>query len=259
MYSIWYVLGLAALPAVGSFAGGMVAELMGSPKGTLNKSLHAASGIVIAVVAVELMAEAVSKISGWAIGVAFGLGSIAYVGIEAAINKFVESRGKKKDSPRAGMWMIYMAVSMDLFSDGLLVVTGSAVSMSMAIILALGQLLADVPEGYATIANMEAKGIRRSRRTLLSASFAIPVLSAGVIAYYYLLRNQSDLWQMGALAFVAGLLTVAAVEDMITEAHESSKDTRGSILAFSGGFIIFTFRVGGACFLAVKSNEAAFA
>ena len=31
---------------------------------------------------------------------------------------------------------------------------------------------------------------------------------------------------MAALVFTAGLLTVAAVEDMIVEAHESTEDTR---------------------------------
>jgi ZIP family zinc transporter len=237
--SIWFVLGLAALPAAGNFCGGMLAEFFGVPKARLNKALHAASGIVIAVVAVELMPEALSKISGWTIGLAFGLGSLAYIGIETTMERVLQGDSGNAGNSRIGMWMIYMAVSMDLFSDGLLIGTGSTVSTSMAIVLALGQVLADVPEGYATIANMKSKGIPRSRRIMLSASFTIPVLAAAAVAYY-LLRNQSEVWQMGALAFVAGLLTVAAVEDMISEAHET-EDTRGSVVAFSGGFIIFTF------------------
>lgn len=46
---------------------------------------------------------------------------------------------------------------------------------------------------------------------------------------------------MGALAFVAGLLALAAVEDMISEAYDVAEDTRVSVLAFSGGFVLFTF------------------
>lgn len=42
------------------------------------------------------------------------------------------------------------------------------------------------------------------------------------------------------LVFTAGLLTVAAVEDMIVEAHETAEDTCGSVLAFVGGFVVFT-------------------
>ncbi|WP_417791049.1 hypothetical protein [Stutzerimonas xanthomarina] len=109
------------------------------------------------------------------------------------------------------MWMIFVAVSMDLFSDGLMIGTGSSVSTALALTLALEQVMADVPEGYATIANMKDKGIPRRRRLLLSASFALPVL-----------------------------LTVAAVEDMLSEAHESAQDHRSSVLAFAGGFVLFT-------------------
>jgi ZIP family zinc transporter len=57
---------------------------------------------------------------------------------------------------------------------------------------------------------------------------------------YLLLRGQGEALKMAALVFTAGLLTVAAVEDMIVEAHESAEDTRGSVLAFVGGFVLFT-------------------
>jgi ZIP family zinc transporter len=107
------------------------------------------------------------------------------------------------------------------------------------LVLALGQVLADVPEGFATVANFKAKGIGRGRRLLLSASFALPALGAATGAYF-LLRDQSEVIKMAALVFTAGLLTVAAIEDMISEAHESAKDTRLSIIAFVGGFALFT-------------------
>ncbi len=117
--------------------------------------------------------------------------------------------------------------------------TGSAVSSSLALALALGQVLADLPEGFATMANFKAKGIGRGRRILLSASFALPALGAATVSYF-LLRDESEIVKAAALVFTAGLLTVAAVEDMISEAHESAKDTRPSIIAFVGGFALFT-------------------
>ncbi|WP_344806027.1 hypothetical protein [Allohahella marinimesophila] len=57
------VLGLALLPAFGNFAGGLLAEFTSTPKNRLNNALHAASGIVIAVVAIEIMPEALQQIS----------------------------------------------------------------------------------------------------------------------------------------------------------------------------------------------------
>jgi ZIP family zinc transporter len=238
MDSIWTVIGLALLPALGNFGGGLLAEFFPTPQQRLNKALHAAAGIVTAVVAIEIMPEALANISAWIIALAFGMGGLAYVAIEATIQKLQEAHGRQGGS-NLGMWMIFVAVTMDLFSDGLLIGTGSTVSFSMAIVLALGQVLADVPEGYATIANMKNKGIRRARRFLLSASFAIPVLVAAILAYY-LLRNRSGTLQMGTLVFTAGLLSLAAIEDMISEAHESAEDTRWSALCFVGGFVLFT-------------------
>ena len=45
---------------------------------------------------------------------------------------------------------------------------------------------------------------------------------------------------MAALVVVAGLLTLAAVEDMLQEAHESREDSKRSTLAFLVGFVLFT-------------------
>ncbi|GAA3962866.1 peptidoglycan-binding protein [Allohahella marinimesophila] len=172
------------------------------------------------------------------IALGFGLGGIAYVLVEGGVRKLQASRGKQSES-KLGMWMIYVAVSVDLFSDGLLIGTGSTISLSMAVVLTLGQVLADGPEGYATIANMKDNGIPRAKRLMLSASFVLPVTVAAALSFY-LLRGQSQTLQMGMLTFAAGILTVAAVEDMLSEAHDSADDTRYSVLAFTGGFVLFT-------------------
>ena len=238
MASYWMVLGLALLPALGNFGGAILAETFATNKNRLNKALHAAAGIVIAIISVELIPEALEKISAWWVAAAFGLGGIAYVVISIIVDKLQGATNKSGANSASGMWMIYIAVSIDLASDGLMIGTGSAVSPTMALALALGQVLADIPEGYATIANMKEKGVSRPRRILLSASFAIPVLGMASIAYF-VLRGVGEVWQMGALAFVAGLLALAAVEDMISEAHESREDTKWSMLLFTGGFVLF--------------------
>lgn len=236
--SIWLVLGLALFPALGNFSGGLAAEVSRATGRHLNYALHGAAGLVIAVVAVEIMPRALDNLSGWVIAVAFALGGIAYTGIEKFVESLYTRRGKQEDNSQTSVWMIYIAVSIDLFSDGLLIGAGSAVSPSVAIVLATGQVLADVPEGFATIANMKDKGISRSKRLLISASFAIPVLSATVFAYF-VLRNQSEALKLAALTFTAGLLTIAAIEEMISEAHGSEEDTHISPLAFIGGFVLF--------------------
>ena len=234
--SIWYVLLLSLLPGAGNFAGGMAAEFWKTSPRLLNWALHAASGIVIAIVAVELIPEALGKLAGWWIAVAFAAGGVSYMLLESLTERL---QGTSGDKSRTSMWMIYVAVAVDLTSDGLMIGSGSAVSSGLAVALAAGQVLADVPEGYATIANFRSKGVPRSRRILLSASFFVYVVGSALLAYV-LLSDASEAVKMAALVFVAGLLTVAAVEDMLEEAHEAREDTRLSILAFVGGFSLFT-------------------
>lgn len=230
------VLLLALVPAIGNFAGGMVAEFVTVSPQAISRALHAAAGIVVAVVAVEIMPAAIGATPGWAIALAFLLGAAFYLMVEWAVQGAQKSgRGQLRG---AGMWMIYVAVAMDLFSDGLLIGTGSAVSLGFAMVLALGQSLADIPEGFAAIANLKRKQVPRRTRIWLSASFALPVLAAATLGYW-LLNGRGEALKLSALVFTAGVLTVAAVEEMMTEAHESATDTRLSVLAFAGGFALF--------------------
>ena len=134
--------------------------------------------------------------------------------------------------------MVYLAVATDLVGDGLFIGTGSAVSSQMALILALGQVLADIPEGFATIANFRDKGVGRAKRLLVSASFLLPVVIAAILAYV-MLQGRSEIIKMAGLVFVAGLYMLAAMEDMMREAHESAEDSRWSALSLLAGFAIF--------------------
>jgi len=134
--------------------------------------------------------------------------------------------------------MIYAAVSLDLFSDGLLIGAGSSLSFELALVLAIGQVTADIPEGFAAVANFKDKGMPRSRRLLMSASFAVPILIAA-LASWLLLRGQDERVQLIVLAFIAGLLLVAATEEIMGEAHEAACDTKRSVMAIVGGFVLF--------------------
>lgn len=231
---ILMVLGLATLPALGNFGGGLLAEWLRPSKKTLNHALHAATGIILAVVAVEVMPAALRNTPAWLLALAFMGGGGAYLLVESGIRRWQES---KKAGAGAGAWMVYVAVATDLIGDGLLIGTGSAVSGQMALILALGQILADIPEGFATIATFRDKGVGRAKRLLISASFLLPVVGVAVLAYYAL-RGQSEVLKMTGLVFVAGLYMLAAIEDMMREAHET-EDSRWSALSLLGGFAIF--------------------
>lgn len=248
MSNFLQVLLLALLPALGNFGGGLLAEFLRTSRQTLSLALHVAAGIMFGIISLELAPRAFEGAPAWMAGAAFAGGGLFYVALDALVERLTRraegGEGGLKDdtvragNPGAGAWMVYVAVAVDLFSDGLLIGTGSSLSFELALVLALGQVTADIPEGFATIANFKDKGVPRSRRLLLAASFVIPI-TLGATLSYFLLRDAAEALQLAALAFVAGMLLVAAAEEIIGEAHGAAGDTKRSTFAVAGGFVLF--------------------
>ena len=227
---------LAFLPAMGNFAGGVLAEILPTSNRALSLALHTAAGIVIAVVAVELMPTVLETDTPWVIVLAFVLGGIFYI----AVDLLVAFISKNRESPAAssGPLLIYFSVAVDLFSDGILIGTATNISLGLGLILALGQVTADVPEGFATIVSFKEAGTNRTKRLIYSASFAVPILLAASLAFWGV-RGQSELLKFALLSFTAGTLTTATVEEIVPQAHEKEEARLATVL-FISGFALFT-------------------
>lgn len=226
------VLGLAALPALGNFAGGLIAEMIEVTERTLSVALHVALGILLAVVGIELMPTALEVDRPWIPALALVAGGAAFVALDRLVHT-VESRFGDAD---AGPWLVFFAVAVDLFSDGLLIGTGAVISTGLALLLALGQVTADLPEGLATTAGFRRRGVPRRRRLLISAAFAVPVLLGATIGYWAV-RDAPEMVQVSLLAFTAGILLAVAVEEVGPQAHRD--EGRSAPLALVGGFALF--------------------
>jgi ZIP family zinc transporter len=133
--------------------------------------------------------------------------------------------------------VIYSGVAVDLFSDGVMIGTGSTIAFGLALLLALAQAPANVPEGFATVGKFKARGVPRGRRLLLAASLALPILLGASISYW-VLRGQPELWKFSLVAATAGYLTAVTVEEMVPEAHAEAKGGLARA-AFVGGFTLF--------------------
>lgn len=226
----------AAMPAVGNFFGGLLAEFMNVSQKSLSLALHLAAGIILAVIGIELMPAALEAEQQWIVILAFFLGTLFFVLLDRSID-YVRNRFGGKGASSAAI-AIYIGVSIDLFTDGLMIGTGSSVATGLGLLLALGQVPADIPEGFATIATFKDKGVVRSRRILLSFSLMIPVFIGASIGYLGL-RGSNEILKLSILAFTAGILLAVAVEEMLTEAHERP-DSRWAALFLAGGFTLFT-------------------
>ena len=229
------VLGLAALPAAGNFFGGVLAELVRVSERVLSLSLHLAAGIVLAVVGLELMPEALTASRPWVPLLAFVMGGALFIGLDRAVG-YVQAR-LGRDERQKGPLTIFAGVSIDLFSDGVMIGTATVLNPSLGLLLALGQVPADVPEGFAAVATLRKAGIGRKRRILMAAGFALPVLLGAALGFLAL-RQAPEVITLSVLALTGGALVAVVVEEMIGEAHEGETSRLGPIL-LTAGFAIF--------------------
>jgi len=229
------VLALAALPALGNFMGGVTAELVRVSERTLSLALHLAAGIVLAVVGLELMPEALDSPAPWVPIVAFVVGGAAFIGLERAIGSIHRRVGGQQGD--TGPLAIYSGVAIDLFSDGVMIGTGTLLDPRLGLLLALGQVPADLPEGFAAVATLRKAGTPRRVRLVMSLAFAAPILLGAALGYFAL-RDAPELATLSVLALTGGILTSVVVEEMISEAHEG-KTSRLDPLFLTGGFALF--------------------
>lgn len=229
------VLLLAALPAAGNFVGGLLAEVLNVSDRALSLALHLAAGIVLGVVGLELMPEALTATPAWVPIMALAAGGLGFIGLERLIDSVRRRLGGRDGE--SGPWAIFAGVGLDLFSDGVMIGAGTVINPTLGLLLAVGQVPADAPEGFAAIATLRRAGVPRGKRILLAVSFGIPVL-VGATLGYFILRTAPELVTVSVLAFTGGILLCVVIEEMLTEAHDVATSRLGPVV-LTAGFALF--------------------
>jgi zinc transporter, ZIP family len=134
--------------------------------------------------------------------------------------------------------MVYTAVVADLFSDGLITGAGSAIASGLGLLLGLSQVIANIPGGFATVANFRQESTGRKTRLLFAASFPLPAIMSASLGFW-LLQGTGAGVQHAALAFMVGVLLLATVEDTLSQADEPQPARWISTASFAGGFAVF--------------------
>ncbi|MCT7981268.1 ZIP family metal transporter [Laspinema olomoucense] len=227
-------LALSAMPAIGSYIGGLLAEFIPPSKSNLSLTLHAAAGIILSVVGVEIMPEMLAADPPWLIFLAFVGGGGFFILMRRAI-KFFQKRSKNSETQSSSAWVISVGVGIDLFSDGLMVGTSSTIAFSLAVMVALGHVLANIPTGMAAISSFKQGKTSALFRQILSASFIFPPVIGATLGYWVVV-GQPEVIKFMLLAFTAGILTTLVVENMVPEASEYEKENYQETLCFVGVF-----------------------
>lgn len=224
------VLACALLPAGGTFIGSLLAENIRTPKWIVGAALHAAAGIAIAVVSIDLMPRILPITPTWVMAITFVLGAAVALAMALLARRIGGTHGARS-------WMVCVAVAADLSSDGLMAGVGAAVASGLGLLIAVSQSVANIPGGFAATASLAHDGVPRRQRLVVAGLLAIPaVLSCGL--GFWLLREATAAMQSAALMFVAGLLLVTTIEDVVPEGDASPRLPRWiSTTAFAAGFV----------------------
>ena len=235
MNELFLVLLFSLLPALGTFIGGSAAEFFKINKKNLSLALHAAAGIILAVISVELIPRALTASTPWIVILAFIAGGVFFIILDQLID-FVQVRSGGLNHSKAA-WAIFLGVAIDSFTDGLMIGTGSLIEIRLGLLFALGVVSADIPEGFAATASFKERGFNRKKRILLNISASLPVL-IGAAAGYILIRGQPAIVEYSILAFTAGILLTVTSEEIIPESHKG-EEARLAALVLIGGFALF--------------------
>lgn len=225
---------LVMLPAVGTLCGAIAAEWWPLSRHAVGALLHAAAGVAVAVVSVELMPRILLDIATWQLVLGFLAGAAASLGMVKLTHRAV----RRFQLGEKGPWKVYLAIAVDLAGDGLMVGIGSAVDAGVGLTLALSQVVGNLPGGFVTIANLRDRRVARRTRLAAAASLFGPILLGAAIGYG-LLRGQETALQNTALAFVVGMLLLVTIEDLVPEADAPQTRRRYTTASFAAGFAFF--------------------
>jgi zinc transporter, ZIP family len=228
------VIAFAALPAVTSLAAGILAERVRTSKRLISLALHLAAGAIMALIGIELMPRVLNVEPAWKTVAAFVAGGIAYLVLHEILARIRERAGKTGDGKHA--WAVYSDMLLDFVTDGFIIGTGMALDRGLGLVLALGAVVAEVPQAFAAIAEFDRRQVSRRTRTILAVSFAMVVIASAVLAYW-IMEGRGESWKLVILSFTAGLLASLMVEEIVPEAHEE-RDQRLAVGAFVGGFAV---------------------
>ena len=246
MSDLLRVVALALLPVAGTYGGALLAELTTIPPRLRSLLLHLSAGLFLGIIALELAPRAFGGTGPVVTIFAFVVGGVLYTTIDGLLDILQGGSVSEREKARqplelrgqAGALMTYVATSIDLLCEGLLIGICATLSAELALAVALGLALADVPDGLATVTTLRRRSLPARQRLLQTISFAAPLIVGAALAYV-LLRDAGVDTELVALAFVTGLLLTAGIERIIAEAHEAGPDMKAASLFTVVGFAAF--------------------
>ncbi len=226
------ILSLTLIPVFATVLGGAIATFR-TPSAKIRSVIqHFAAGVVLAVVAGELLPEMTKEHKPLGVVIGFVLGVGLMLGVKEVTER-IESRGVLNAG--TGKTGLLVAVGIDVFLDGLLIGVGFAAGARVGMLLVIALTLELLFLGISVAASLAEAQFSRSRSIVTVSGLAMLVI-VGALLGGTLLGGLSGLGLEIVLSFGAAALMYLVVEELLTEAHEV-QETPLITTAFFAGFV----------------------
>jgi ZIP family zinc transporter len=191
---------------------------------------HFAAGLVIAIVAVELLPE-IHDAQPAAVAAGFALGVLAMLGVRR-FGTYLEGQGPAGTNSTVPL---SITVGIDLLIDGLLLGISFSLGSSQGVLLTVALTVEVLALGTTVTAQLTQRGFGRSAAIALPVGLSL-LVTVGAILGSTLLGGLSGTPLAIVVSFGVAALLYLVVEELLTQAHES-KDTTAGVVAFFAGFL----------------------
>lgn len=224
---------LMAIPALVALSGGVLAAIWSPSHQTRSLIQHFAAGVVLAVLAVELLPEIGREHAPSLVLIgSFALGSLFMYGLKLWTIR-LEHKASTETVTTGLSTGLLLATFIDVATDGFIIGAGFAAGGQTGTILALGLSVELLFLGLALASEATAGW----RIIAISGALGGTVLVFALIGNA-LLVGASHAVIAGTLAFSAAALLYLVTEELLVEAHEVEEKPISTLVLF-GGFLTF--------------------
>lgn len=198
---------------------------------------HFAAGVVIAVLAVEVLPELTREHApNWVLIASFAFG-VFFMYLMKILSEHLESKSAAAGSESANIGLI-STVFIDAAVDGLIIGAGFAASKETGLILAIGLSVEMLFLGLSLVSNT-MKGWRIVGLTTLLGIDMI----ASILLGNYFLTGASTAIISAILAFGVAALLYLVTEELLIEAHTVQEKPTSVLWLFSGFLMFWAFQL----------------
>lgn len=226
----------AVVGIIGTGTGGVIVALRGNPsKKTLSAFLGISAGVMISLVAFDLMPEAFHLAGTWISLAAFLAGALALTALDLVM-PHVHHMTTDKESSRFARTALVVAVGIGMHDlpEGLAVGASLESAFSLGLRIAILMFLHNIPEGMAVAAPLAAIGKRRSNMIFVSALTGVPSVIGALLGSVI---GVSPVILGISMAFAAGAMLFVTFDELVPGACEMANDGHAGTLGAVAGVI----------------------